>query len=253
MSEIYLTGIGVITPKGIGKGNIFTENKNAQTIDDINTTKLGMKGLNKFSKVSKFACIAVGEAYSDAGLKERISNDPSISTRSGLVIGENLSNLESILALDADVKKYGVKNVNPGLFPNTVLNVVAGYTSIYYGIKGINTTISNSDPSNINSLLYAIDLLNNNQLDRVVVCSIALFVPEVFKKLCNQKLESESVVALILEKEKIGKSPQLKIKHYNGHHTLLINDEEFTFTDFLGLAKKYTEQSRMEFQTGYMP
>ncbi len=54
-------------------------------------------------------------------------------------------------------------------FPNTVYNAAAGYLSIFTGIKGYNVTICNGPQSGLASIGYALNILQNEKEEMVLV------------------------------------------------------------------------------------
>jgi hypothetical protein len=198
---IYLTGMAAITPEaGVAdtvQPNCQQASTRAATIPPISPADYGWKRLNRHSRASQLSCIAIGEALRSANILFPLTDE---AERTGLVIGTNFSNLEAIQAMDDEARHYGANNVNPGLFPNTVLNVIGGYASIYLNIRGTNTTISNGLMSGTKALLYACDLLTLEQLERVVVCVTQLHPPALFQAVCDYSVTSESVVAVVLER-----------------------------------------------------
>lgn len=144
------------------------------TIESLNL--LNPIQLPRIPDIAKACIAAVQEAIHDAGLPDlSLSGVPE---RAGLVVGNNLSSLFSIEALQKDAEKYGPNRVNPAIFPNTVYNSLAGYISMYTNIKGTNTTLSGGAGTVPAALLYALQLLQQGRHDRVIVCNVHLIPPE---------------------------------------------------------------------------
>lgn len=202
MNVNYLTGYAAITPWGNEDATYSFENKTLDTtrlIPKINPKSKGWNGMNRFSRSTQLCTMAIGEALKNAGISVPFAKDSLDSVRTGLIIGTTFSYIESINDLENDSLRYGVNNINPSIFPNTVLNAVGGYASIYFNIKGPNITISSGDISGPKALLYATDLLNKRELDRVVVCQCNVIPPSKYESSCEFEYNFESVISYVIE------------------------------------------------------
>src|SRR5690606_28749306 len=104
----------------------------------------------------------------------------STPERAACVVGTNYSNLEAIVSLDEDARKYGVNNTNPGIFPETVLNAIGGHLAEKFQLRGVNVTLSDGDETGWKLIRYAIDLLQDDWTEEVIVCMVNRFPPEPF-------------------------------------------------------------------------
>lgn len=164
----------------------------------------GLRGLRRHSRAVRLACLAIREALRMAS----IPMDAAGGKRNdiGVVVGTNDANLEAIDRLQQEAETYGVNNTNPGLFPETVLNVTAGQASIYFGLGGPNVTISGGDFSSVKSLQYAADMLESGSVSHVAVCIVRLLPPAVFEGSIRYVTARESVVALVLSRQPSGEN-----------------------------------------------
>ncbi|SEF87234.1 beta-ketoacyl synthase N-terminal-like domain-containing protein [Paenibacillus sp. UNC499MF] len=172
--------------------------------DEPEEASQGLKGLKRHSRAVRLACLAIREALRMAS----IPVDPADGKRNdiGVVVGTNDANLEAIDRLQQEAETYGVNNTNPGLFPETVLNVTAGQASIYFGLGGPNVTISGGDFSSVKSLQYAADMLESGSASHVAVCIVRLLPPAVFEGSIRYVTARESVVALVLSRQPSGEN-----------------------------------------------
>ncbi|GAA4726650.1 beta-ketoacyl synthase N-terminal-like domain-containing protein [Brevibacillus fulvus] len=206
MEKIYVTGTGVLTTHGFGVKQlpeIAELDKLRQTlIPAIAPADYGWRGLKNLSRSVQVGCMTIGQALFPAGIPGGQIKPNGKQDRVGLLIGTNHGNLEAIASLYDDSQKYGVQKVNPGIFPETVLNVIGGHASIYFGFSGTNVTISCGHLSAIKALDYACLLLERKQLDRAIVCLVNIMPPDVFAQTVFNTLPSfEQVVALVLERQ----------------------------------------------------
>ncbi|MBU8772133.1 hypothetical protein [Cytobacillus oceanisediminis] len=203
--NVYLTGYEVITPWGIGEEAFSFENMNRddiKAIPPINSEELGWKDLNEFSDSTKLCLLAIGEALRKANLNLPFVEKEAINT--GIVVGTNLTNLESLIKTAKVVPEYEKES----LLAQTFLNMIGCYASIYFNISGLNTTIFDRDMAGPKSLLNAMDLLSSKHLDRVIVCQCNFFPEDSHEYSVEYNHSFESVVAFILER-KVNIQPNL--------------------------------------------
>ncbi|UFJ42430.1 hypothetical protein LOK74_08070 [Brevibacillus humidisoli] len=203
MQDLYVTGVEVLTAHGLGTSQLpDIENLSSlagTTVPDLSPAAYGYKGLKRLSRASRLSCLAIGQALQEVGL-DLSRGRKSADSRTGFLVGSNHSNLDAIAELYHESQTYGPRKVNPGIFPETVLNVIGGHAAIYFGLSGVNVTISNGRDTGIKSLAYACSLLREEQLARVVVAIVNLLPPDVFETAVRASLPSfESVVVLVLE------------------------------------------------------
>jgi len=204
MDRVYLSGMAAITPWGFGIEKIPEELRENETvtIPELSAEALGLRGLNRVSKAGRLTCAVIGEALRSAGVHVPLEPASMEAEKTGIILSTNDSNLEAILAMEEEAIKFGPHKVNPGLFPNTVLNVLAGYASIYYHLRGINSTVSDGELSATKALVYAYDLLRSGLVERIVVCEVQLAAPNSPLPYRVASCGFESVSAVVLHKEK---------------------------------------------------
>jgi len=187
--RIVITGIGVLSPIGIGKDSywksladgvsgikpitIFDTSKfkvkNAGEVMGFDAREiLGRNGLVDLDRTTTLLSSAMKFAIEDAGLKISDKN----SHRTGISVGTTFGSLHSLSEFDKDCLIHGPKFVNPSRFPNTVINSPASRAAIRFGIKGFNTTISTGFCSGHDALDYAIHALKFDRADRVLVGAV---------------------------------------------------------------------------------
>ncbi|NWF76600.1 MAG: beta-ketoacyl-[acyl-carrier-protein] synthase family protein [Nitrospirae bacterium] len=195
--KIVITGIGVISPIGIGKDiywdnlvqgkkgfrtiSLFdTSNFNVHIAGEINDfdpiTFLGKKDLRILDRSTTLICSAAKLAIEDANLY--ISEDNTHST--GVSIGTTFGSLHSISQFDRVSLIEGPKYVNPSHFPNTVINSPASQVSIRFKIKGFNTTISTGFCASLDAVSYAYDFINLGRAHIVLAGGVEELCEETF-------------------------------------------------------------------------
>lgn len=173
MSRIAITGIGIISPIGIGWES-FSQSLEKDcpgfvplTLFDYSSSPLvgqiadfdpkpflGNKGIRHFDRTSLLVTSAAKMALDDAGWKEYSQEE------AGVVLGSTYGSIDSIAAFDAVALEEGVNYVNPMSFPNTVINAPASRISIACNAKGLCSTISTGEGSALDALIYAAEFLS---------------------------------------------------------------------------------------------
>ncbi len=156
MRRVVVTGLGALTPIGLGmkefKGALYNGVSGAAQITyfDIEDFKTKfaceLKNFNssdfldprvsrKIDPFSVYALIATDEAMKDSGIDvEKINLE-----RAGVVMGSGIGGFKTIEEeITKDVKRGGAPKFSPFLIPKLIPDIVPGHISIKYGFKGIN-------------------------------------------------------------------------------------------------------------------
>ena len=188
-NRIVITGIGVISPIGIGKDSFrqsLKEGKsgiNPITLFDVSKYKvqaggeinnfdpasiLGKKGLLDLDRSTKLLLSSAKLALDDAGLEINEKN----SSQVGVSVGTTLGSLNSISKFNKEAIIDGPRYANPSVFPNTVVNSPASRVGIKFKITGFNSTISTGMCSALDALDYACDFINFERVNTAVVGAV---------------------------------------------------------------------------------
>jgi 3-oxoacyl-[acyl-carrier-protein] synthase II len=194
---VVITGMGVLSPIGIGKDNyseaLFHGKTGFREISLFDTNQfhvrlageiadfdpvllLGRKGLRTLDRSTMLINSAAGLALRDAGLEVTEDNTHSI----GVSIGSTFGSLHSISQFDCVGILEGPKSVNPSHFPNTVINSPASQVSIRFKIKGFNTTISTGFCAGLDAVSYAADFIALKRADVVLAGGVEELCEETF-------------------------------------------------------------------------
>ena len=198
MSEkIVITGIGVLSPIGIGREayweGLFQGKTGFRPVTLFDTASfrvhvageitdfdalsfLGKKGLRELDRSTRLICSAAKLAIDDSRLV--MTEDNTHST--GVSIGTTFGSLHSISQFDRSGLIDGPRFVNPSHFPNTVINSPASQVSIKFKIKGFNTTISTGFCASLDAVSYAADFIRLNRADVVLAGGVEELCEETF-------------------------------------------------------------------------
>ncbi|MBI3399640.1 MAG: beta-ketoacyl-[acyl-carrier-protein] synthase family protein [Deltaproteobacteria bacterium] len=194
--DVVITGIGILSPIGIGKDSYWeglaqgrtgfkkislfdTSGFNVHIAGEIDFDPvqfLGKKGLRDLDRSIKLVNSAAKLALDDSRLEITEANSP----RMGVAIGTTFGSLHSISQFDRTGLIEGPRSVNPSHFPNTVINSPASQISIRFNIKGFNTTISTGFCASLDAVSYAADFIKLNRADAVLAGGIEELCEETF-------------------------------------------------------------------------
>lgn len=174
--HIVITGIGIISPIGIGKVAFQDAMcKGVSGLDKItlfDTTPyktkiageitnfapqaiLGPKGLRTLDRSTKLVMAASKLCLDDANL----TIDEQSADDIGVAVGSVFGSIKSVSDFDRDALVDGPRYVNPAYFPNTVINSPASEVSIRFNIKGFNATLSTGFCASLDAINYAADFI----------------------------------------------------------------------------------------------
>ena len=185
MERICITGVGVVSPIGIGKEEFLFSLKNGKSgIEEIKefdthfsrSKKGGMvrcfhpkdfipvSKIRRLDRASQFAIAASKLALADA----QFTVTQEKSGRVGVVLGSGFCGLSSSEEFHRGQVLKGFLDLNPMLFPNTVPNAPSSYVSIELGIRGVNSTLVQSFCTAEAALCFASDQLRKGKADLIV-------------------------------------------------------------------------------------
>ncbi|MBI4706903.1 MAG: beta-ketoacyl-[acyl-carrier-protein] synthase family protein [Candidatus Omnitrophica bacterium] len=195
--RIVITGIGVISPIGIGKDKYWQslfEGKSGIkpiTLFDVSGLKvrtggeisnfnpkeiLGDSNLRTLDRATLLLASSTKLAIDDAKLEINKENNRQI----GVSVGTTFGSLNSISEFDKASVTDGPRYVNPSVFPNTVFNSPASQLSIRFHIKGFNTTISSGMCAGLDAIDYARDFLYRGRAKTIICGAVEEFCIQTF-------------------------------------------------------------------------
>ena len=172
MQRVVITGMGLITPLGIGREavtrNLMAGKSGIGPIERFDTTDLGhhlggeVKAFNpadfinprtfrRMDRLSQIATAAARLAVEDAGIDLTVQD----RSRMGIVMGTAYGATDVAAQFGGTLFTEGPRRVNPILVPNTVMNAPAGHAAIELGVKGINSTVNHREASGETALAFA--------------------------------------------------------------------------------------------------
>jgi 3-oxoacyl-[acyl-carrier-protein] synthase II len=185
VDRICITGIGVVSPIGIGKEEFLLSLKNGKSgIGEIkkfdtrfsHSKKGGVirsfypkdfipaAKIRRLDQASQHAVAASKLALADAKFSVTQEN----CSRIGVVLGSGFCGLSSSEEFHRGQVLKGFLDLNPMLFPNTVPNAPSSYVSIELGIQGVNSTLVQSFCTAEAAIIFACDQLRNGKADLIL-------------------------------------------------------------------------------------
>lgn len=174
--RVVITGVGAVSPVGIGADALFDsavegacgisklESEAAESVNvhvagqikDFNGTEHGLtkKQARRWERFVQFAVVAADEAMTESGIITRVDPDgdgnlPEDATESGYVLakgvdpdrfavvfGSGIGGMEMFTSEAVKMHEKGAKRVNPLFIPTMISNIAAGELSIRFGLKG---------------------------------------------------------------------------------------------------------------------
>jgi len=185
MDRIAITGMGVVTPSGIGKRQFWANIKSGRSfikkitrfdaakypahiagqIDDLEKyTHLSERLLKKIDAFSHMALVASEMALQDAGIDIK-NEDPSLV---GIFLGNAIGGWLYAETELRDLYLEGREGVSPYMASAWFPAAPQGQVSIYYGIKGFSKTVVSDRASSLMALGYARKVLYKDKLNMIL-------------------------------------------------------------------------------------
>jgi len=184
-NRVVITGLGPVTPVGIGKNNFWqsliqgkcgidrisyfdTEEyptKIAAEVKDFNYTNyISIKEANRMDKGTQFSIVAAMLALEDSKLK--ITEKDSYST--GVIIGSGIGGIGTFEKQHKILLEKGPGRVSPFFIPMMISNIPAGEIAIKIGAKGPNGVITTACASSAHALGIAFKLLQQGDAQIII-------------------------------------------------------------------------------------
>jgi 3-oxoacyl-[acyl-carrier-protein] synthase II len=165
MRRVVVTGLGVVSPLGLGAERSFDALIQGHSgigpltrfdVSDLPTKIAGQvprgpdagqydplrvanaKELRRYDEFILFALAAADEAVADSGWKPETEEQRE---RSGVLIGSGIGGLPSIAENAVKLEKEGPRRISPYFSPGSLINEASGVVSIRHGFKGPNHAV----------------------------------------------------------------------------------------------------------------
>lgn len=195
--RIVITGMGVLSSIGRGKEEYWRALKEGRcgirAITVFNTDEYKIKEacevpnfdpqrhftkreVVNFNRATALLILTTKQTLEDASISVKDVNIKDF----GVSIGTTFGSLHSLSEFDRESVIKGPQLVNPALFPNTVANFPASQVSIYFKIKGFNTTISTGMCAGLDAIDCSIKAINDHDRRAVITGALEEMCEETF-------------------------------------------------------------------------
>ncbi len=180
--RVAVTGIGLVTPVGIGNDATWqavcegrsgvhrvtkfdpTEHK-TQIAAEINgfdpELYMNAKEARKTDTFIQYAVTAAKFALEDSGLE--ITEE--LSPRMGTIIGSGIGGMETYVNTVLMMNEKGPGRLSPFFITNIINNMAAGYVSIFFNAKGPNCCTTTACAASAHAIGYAAQAIRNGEAD----------------------------------------------------------------------------------------
>ncbi|MFM7482290.1 MAG: beta-ketoacyl-ACP synthase II [Candidatus Methylopumilus sp.] len=183
--RVVVTGLGLITPVGIGVKESWANIINGQSgIDKITKfdcstfpsqiagevknfdplTYIPPKDARRMDTFIQFGIAAGIEAFKDSGIEVNDNN----SERIGVSVGSGIGGINLIESTSDVFDEGGVRKVSPFFIPGTIINMISGNLSIMLNLKGPNVSIVTACTTGTHSIGDAARMIEYGDADAML-------------------------------------------------------------------------------------
>lgn len=184
--RVVITGVGVISPVGIGKDgfwNALLSGTNgigpithfdateytariAGEVKDFDPSAFGIdkKEARHMDPSTQYAVAATKLALDDS----KLNLDEEDRDRIGTIIGTGIGGMETLHNLYKGLFAKGPSRVNPFVVPKMIANMASGQVSIFFGLNGHCASVVTACATGTNSIGDAYRMLQRGELDVAV-------------------------------------------------------------------------------------
>ncbi|MBA1333821.1 MAG: 3-oxoacyl-[acyl-carrier-protein] synthase, KASII [Firmicutes bacterium] len=203
--RVVVTGLGAVTPVGIGKDEFWTALKEGKSgVDSITKfdtegfdTKIAaeVKGFNpgdfmdkkearRMDTFTQYAIAAARLAVEDGNIDlKSVEGD-----RLGVILGSGIGGIETLENQFRTMYDKGPSRISPFFIPMMISNMAAGQVSIAFGARGPNETIVTACASGTNAIGDAFKVIQRGDADMVITGGTeAAVTPMAVGGFCSMK------------------------------------------------------------------
>src|SRR5258706_1081611 len=183
--RVVVTGVGVVTPIGIGVEVFWTSLQNGRSgvgrlsffdtadypckidaeVKGFEPEKyIDKKTIRRMDRFTQFALAAADMAIRDAGL-DTAKVDPD---RVGVIVGSGIGGLSTIEEEHDVLRQRGARRVSPFLIPRLISNIAPGEIAIRWGFTGPNYAVSSACATSNHAIGDSMRMLRYGDADVIV-------------------------------------------------------------------------------------
>ena len=228
MRRVVVTGVGAVSPIGIGNAANWDALVNGRSglglitrfdVSDMPVKVAGeVKGFNpeeyidkkEIKKMDLFIQYALGAAHfamEDSGLTITEEN----AERVGVLVGAGLGGLPTIEKYHSALLEGGYKKISPFFIPMLIINLAPGHISIKYGAKGPNISSVSACATATHSIGDAYHIIARGDADAMIaggtestVTPLGIGGFAAMKALCDSRNDSPETASRPFDKTRDG-------------------------------------------------
>jgi 3-oxoacyl-[acyl-carrier-protein] synthase II len=183
--RVVITGLGLITPLGIGVesswkafiegrsgiGRITTFDASDLPVQIAGEVKgfnpgdyIEQKDIKKMDRCIHFALAASTMAIEDSGIKMTEEN----AERVGVIIGSGIGGLPAIEHYHKTYLERGYRRITPFFIPMLIINLASGQVSIKFGAKGPNSAVATACATGSHAIGDAFKIIQRGDADVMI-------------------------------------------------------------------------------------
>jgi 3-oxoacyl-[acyl-carrier-protein] synthase II len=183
--RVVVTGVGLLTPLGIGTESSWEAIRAGKSgigpITQFDATAFSCriagevkgfepsayiekKEIKKMGRFIQFAIAAAEFALKGSGLIV----SPEDAERVGVYIGSGIGGFEVIEREHQTLLEHGPRRISPFFIPATIVNLASGYVSIRSGAKGPNSATATACTTSAHSIGDSFRLIQHNDADAMI-------------------------------------------------------------------------------------
>ncbi|WP_439580025.1 beta-ketoacyl-ACP synthase II [Elioraea sp.] len=193
MRRVVVTGMGVVTPLGIGIEHVWKRLLAGESgigaiqsfdVSDLPAKIAGQipqgtkadgtldlnewmpaKDQRKMDRFIQLALVAAAEAVEDSGWTPE---DEEARCATGVMIGSGIGGLQTIFDASQQVIEGKARRLSPFFIPSALINLASGHVSIKYGFKGPNHSVVTACATGVHAIGDAARLIAFGDADVMV-------------------------------------------------------------------------------------
>ncbi len=193
MRRVVITGMGIVSPLGIGVENVWSRLINGESgiraiqsvdVSDMPSKIAGQipigtkadgkldfaewipgKDMKKMDRFIQFAMVAGTAAVEDSGWMPESEEDRCAT---GVMIGSGIGGVETIYEASTQIAAGKGKRLSPFFIPSALINLASGNFSIKYGFKGPNHSVVTACATGVHAIGDAARLIMLGDADVMV-------------------------------------------------------------------------------------
>ena len=183
--RVVVTGVGMITPLGIGVEkswkNLLAGESGIRRITHFDSSQfptqiagevegfnpedyIQIKEIKKMDRFIQFSIAATQLALDDSGLKITESNAEKI----GVIVGSGIGGLSSIEQFHSVLLEKGPRKLTPFFIPMLIINLASGQISIKFGAKGPNSAVATACATGSHAIGDAFRIIQRGDADAMI-------------------------------------------------------------------------------------